>query len=142
MKMPERCVVFGCSNTTNAAEGVFVYQIPFWDEKSPIETKRRQKWVNFIRRRRDKWTPTRASVVCSNHFTEECFEYGSATVPRYKTPRLRRDQNGICVFPTLDTNRTTRSEESERTKRAKRREVLSISCSDTYEYARALNILI
>ena len=40
---------------------------------------------------RDKWTLTRQSVVCSKHFTEDCFLFGSATVEKYKTPRLKRD---------------------------------------------------
>ena len=123
--MPERCVVFGCSNTANTAEGVCLYQIPFWDDNSPLKAKRRQRWVNFVRRRRAKWTPTHASVVCSKHFTKDCFVYGSDTVPRYPTPKLKRDENGICVFPTLDTDHHTQSGESKRTKRASRRDALA-----------------
>ena len=117
--MPKRCVVYGCSNTADTSNDVSIYEIPFWDENSPIATKRRKKWVNFVRRKRDKWTPTRSSVVCSKHFTEDCFNYGSATVEKYKTPRLKRDEFGICVYPTLDTKLS--SEESERTKRMKQR---------------------
>ncbi len=41
------------------------------------------------------------TFVCSKHFTEECFEYGLATVEKYKMPRLRRDEFGVCVCPTL-----------------------------------------
>ena len=106
-----------------------MYEIPFWEDNSPVPAKRRKKWVNFVRRKRDKWTPTRSSVVCSKHFTEGCFEYGSITVEKYKTPRLKKDSYGVCVFPTLDTNSISESVESERTKRVKRREV---SCCFTY----------
>ena len=117
--MPKRCVVYGCSNTADTSNDVSIHEIPFWDENSPIATKRRKKWVNFVRRKRDKWTPTRSSVVCSKHFTEDCFDYGSATVEKYKTPRLKRDEFGICVYPTIDTKLS--SGESERTKRMKQR---------------------
>ena len=71
--MPERCVVFGCSNTTDAAKGIYVYQIPFCGKIDPILVKRRKKWIDFIMRKRDKCTPTRSSVACSKHFTEDCF---------------------------------------------------------------------
>ena len=117
--MPERCVVYGCSIYKN----IFLYQIPFWDEKSVEAVKRRKKWTDFVRRRRDKWTATRASVVCSKHFTSDCFEYGSATVERYKTPKLKKDEFGVCVFPTILTNQVPDSTESGRTKRIKRRKV-------------------
>ena len=30
--MPERCVVYGCSNTTDKENDIFLYQIPFWDK--------------------------------------------------------------------------------------------------------------
>jgi hypothetical protein len=73
------------------------------------------KWLNFVQQRRDKWTPTRLLIVYSQHFTENCFQFGSATVEKYKTPRLKRDEYGICVYPTLDTKLS--SAESERMKR-------------------------
>ena len=72
--------------------------------------------------------PTRLAVVCSKRFTPECFEYGSATVEKYKTPRLKRDEFGVCVYPTLQTNQTPHFAESERVKHIKRRKV---SCSST-----------
>ena len=102
---------------------MFLYQIPFWDENSVEAVKRRKKWTDFVRRRRDKWTPRRASVVCLKHFTSDSFENGSATVERYKTPRLKRDDFGVCVYPNIETNQVPDSTESERTKRIKRRKV-------------------
>ena len=41
--------------------------------------------------------PTRLLVVCSKHFNEDCFQFGSATAEKYKIPRLKRDEFGICV---------------------------------------------
>ncbi len=124
--MPERCVVYGCSNTASKDNGIFLYQIPFWDKNTSEAVKRRKKWIDFVRQRRDKWMPTCSSVVCSTHFTEECFEYGSATVDEYKIPRLKSGEFGVCVCPTLQTNQVVGHTESERTKRIKRRKV---SCS-------------
>ena len=121
--MPKRCVVYGCSNVSDTSKGIFIYQIPFWSDNSPVAVRRRKRWTNFVQRRRDKWTPTSSSVVCSKHFTEQCFEHGSESVERYKTPRLKRDEHGICVFPTLDTNQLSGDVESQRTSRMKRRKV-------------------
>ena len=118
--MPERCVVFGCSNTADRANGIFLYQIPFWDDTRHILVKRRKNWVDFVKRKRDKWTPTRSSVVCSKHFTEDCFEYGSDTVPKYRTPRLKKDEHGVSVFPTI-FHINVESSESERTQRLNKR---------------------
>ena len=117
-KMPKRCVVGGCSNTANQEEGISVHEIPFWGEESPVLAKRRGKWEKFVKSTRQKWTATRGTVVCSKHFTEDCFEYGSDTVEKYKTPRLKKDNLGVCVFPTLATSAET-SVESKRTRRAK-----------------------
>ena len=122
-KMTKRCVVYGCSNTADKKNCIFTYGIPFWGSNSPVPPKRRKKLENLARRKRAKWTPTQHSVVCSKHFTKECFEYGSVAVEKYKTPRLKKDSYWVCVFPTLDTNDTSASVESERTKRVKRREV-------------------
>ena len=40
--MPERCVVYGCSNTTNTRDGIFLYQIPFWDDTSAVAEKTKE----------------------------------------------------------------------------------------------------
>ena len=121
--MPKQCVVYGCSNVADASKGIFIYQIPFWDDNSPVAVRRKKRWLNFVWRRLDKWTPSSLSVVCSKHFTDECFIYSSESVEKYMTPRLRRDEHGICVFPTIDTNQLTANAKSERTSRVKRREV-------------------
>ena len=33
----------------------------------------RKKWVDQVKRHRDKWEPTDYSALCSNHFEESCF---------------------------------------------------------------------
>ena len=67
----------------------------------------------------DQWNPSCSSVICSAHFTEDCFEYGSDTVEKYKTPKLRRDEIGITAVPSVLS--TTACIDSERTLRMQRR---------------------
>ena len=109
--MPERCVVYGCNNTANSKQGICLYRIPFWDDDRDIATRRRKQWLDFIMRKRDRWEPSRGSVVCSDHFTKDCFEYGSDTVEKYKTPKLKRDEIGISAVPSLLSKATSVSSE-------------------------------
>ena len=88
LKMPKRCVVYGCSNVADTKKGISIYQIPFWNDNSPVAVRRRKRWLSLCStqsRRRDKWI----QLVCSKHFTEECFVYGSESVEKYNTPRLQ-----------------------------------------------------
>ena len=62
-------------------------------------------------RKRDRWEPSPGSVVCSDHFTKDCFEYGSDTVEKYKTPKLKRDEIGISAVPSLLSKATSVSSE-------------------------------
>ncbi|CAH1967916.1 unnamed protein product [Acanthoscelides obtectus] len=38
----------------------------------PKKADRSQLWVKFVNR--GEWTPTRSSVICSKHFSEESFD--------------------------------------------------------------------
>lgn len=118
--MPERCVVYGCNNTASTTKGIYLYRIPYFDDTRSEAKSRRKKWVSFIQRKRDKWQPSVSSVVCSQHFTEDCFEYGSDTVEKYKFPKLKRDEIGITAVPSLLPKAT--SLPSERTLRKQQRE--------------------
>ena len=66
-----------------------------------------QKWVKAIRR--EKWFPTQSSVLCSTHFSDDCFVEGK------KNRRLKKDAvPSIFNFPEHlqeDTN-TKRKRES------------------------------
>ena len=93
-KMPERCVVYGCDNTANSKQGISLYRIPYWDDDREIAVRRRKIWLDFIIR----WTLL---------FTKDCFEYGSDTVEKYKTPKLKRDEIGISVVPSLLSKATS-----------------------------------
>ena len=65
--MPNRCVAYGCGNTTSV-QGITTYYFP-------NNARLRQEWVAQVRRTRDKWTgPSGHSVLCNNHFSQDCFE--------------------------------------------------------------------
>ena len=118
--MPERCVVYGCNNTSSSKKGISLYHIPYWEDNRPVAKDRRKKWLDFIRRKRDKWTPSFGSVVCSEHFTEDSFEYGSNTVQKYKVPRLKRDEIGVTAVPSV-LSKASEDETSARALRFERR---------------------
>ena len=64
--MPNRCCVGGCSNVTS--RDISLHRFPRDDAV-------KQEWVAQIKRTRDKWQgPGPYSLVCSVHFSEECFD--------------------------------------------------------------------
>ena len=73
--MPNRCVVRGCSNVANAAEGISLHFIPSAGDERPKAKKRQKQWVDFVRNKRAKWEPIpafvphillrRISMICS-----------------------------------------------------------------------------
>ena len=66
--MVNRCVAAGCNNTHK--DGISLFRFP----KNALL---RKKWAEQVRRTRAKWEPTKYSVLCSAHFTEDCFELSS-----------------------------------------------------------------
>ena len=79
--MPNRCVVYGCSNTSNTREGTALHAIPFPNDDRPEAKKRRKVWVNFVKQKRKKWEPSSHSVICSKHFKAEDFEQRYTVLP-------------------------------------------------------------
>lgn len=101
--MPNRCVVGECSNTPNLKEGISLYIIPFFDDPRPEAKKRRKKWVDFVSMKR-LFNPSKNSAVCSKHFTDDDFTTRFSVLPGQTgkpiVRLLRRDEFGICVYPT------------------------------------------
>ena len=63
--MPRRCVAANCSN--EPSEHVSLFRFP----KDPNI---RREWILQVQRTRADWRgPTDNSVVCSEHFTPDCF---------------------------------------------------------------------
>ena len=100
--MPDRCVVFGCSNLANVAKGISLHQIPFLNDERSEAKCRRKRWIDFVKATRDKWVPTKNSAVCSEHFTPESFSRRFSVMSDSETrfsPRLTRDDFGILCIP-------------------------------------------
>ncbi len=62
--MVKTCVAAGCNNSNQ--DGVSLH-------KFPSNSTLRKKWVDQVKRHRDKWEPTAYSVLCSQHFEPSCF---------------------------------------------------------------------
>ena len=127
--MPEKCVVFGCSNVRSKEKGILLHPIPFYGKSESEKQKRRKKWVDFVKSKRAHWEPTEHSAVCSEHFKEEDYTNRFADD---LVRRLKRDEIGVCVFPTrhapcVSSNNDADKPESERSKRKVRHFSASLS---------------
>ncbi|GFX15405.1 THAP domain-containing protein 3 [Trichonephila clavipes] len=74
------CAAYGCNNSKkkdNCRNKTF-FQFPL---KNPNLLK---TWIAKIRR--EKFVPSYASVLCSDHFEEDCFEYQNFTNRRHLKP--------------------------------------------------------
>jgi hypothetical protein len=91
--MPSRCVVFGCSNIPDPANGIVLHRIPFDGDLRPEAVKRRKRWVDFVKRRRAKWELSSTSCVCSKHFKQDDFDK-IANVPGKQTNHIGHYLNG------------------------------------------------
>ena len=84
--MGKRCVAAGCSNTN--ANGVSLFHFP----RNPSL---RQQWNKQVQRTRADWKDaTDYSVLCSEHFTSDCFEENSFIAAQFgltKRKRLKPD---------------------------------------------------
>ena len=66
--MGRNCVVL-CTNTQKKGVSLF---------KFPEDSKLKKAWTQQVQRTRNKWKgPSAYSAVCSEHFTENCFEVSS-----------------------------------------------------------------
>ena len=65
--MPEKCVVFGCSNVRNMQKGIKLHPIPFYGKSDSEKQRRRKKWVDFVKLKRAHWEATEHSAVYSEH---------------------------------------------------------------------------
>ena len=139
--MPEKCVVFGCSNVPNSKEGIALHPIPFYGKDDPQKRKRRKKWVDFVQLKRAHWTPSKHSHVCSKHFREDDFTVRILGLMEEDVGRrLRRDEIGVCVFPTIQSS-DSKAAESKRSKRKVRYYVGRSSVSSRFERASLICFL-
>ena len=103
-KMPERCVVGGCSNCRDIEKGISLHVIPFYGDDRPEAKRWRKTWVDFVARKHAKWNPTQWSVICSYHFMPDDFSYHLSVVQERNDVCncwLKRDELGVSMFPTV-----------------------------------------
>ena len=66
MTMVKRCIAAGCSNTYRENVSLFCF---------PQDSALKERWTKQVRRTRAGWSgPTANSYLCSDHFSEDCFE--------------------------------------------------------------------
>lgn len=108
-----------CKNSTST-EGISMHEFP-----SDEQTKK--KWVDFVRRHRPDFQPTRYSALCSIHFEAQCFNRmfsladlggGSSSMTKSK----RRLEKGS--IPTIHAANEPQQKESDSER--SRRQVSSI----------------
>ena len=61
------CVVQCCNNKSDHRAGISLHRSP---ASGPV----REKWIRFVRTHSANFNPSGIFVVCSNHFTDECFQ--------------------------------------------------------------------
>jgi len=69
--MPTVCIVFGCKNRHLRNSG-------FTFHRFPKDNVRRKQWLVAVKR--EYWTPTDRSSICSAHFKSSCFDRTGQTV--------------------------------------------------------------
>ena len=90
--MVKRCVAAGCSNTYK--EGVSLFHFP-------KDHGRRLQWIKQVQRTRAEWKgPSEHSVLCSDHFNDDCFEPDSAIASSLGLDKPRRRLKADAV-PTI-----------------------------------------
>lgn len=122
--MPDRCVVYGCSNVNDPENGISLHRIPFFNDNRSEALARRKKWVDFVKSKRAKWEPTASSHVCSCHFAKEDFSE-QFLFPGVKRRReLKKDAVGVVPVPRFQKNAWEEEELSSRTRRQVRNSLI------------------
>ena len=95
----KRCVVYRCPNTSR---GFTVHGFP---HKKPELL---AKWVSFVRQNRPNWAPTKHSVICSVHFTDDSYPLRYKLEAKLTGRMVRRKMLNETAFPCI--NLTTHEE--------------------------------
>lgn len=102
-KMVNSCVAANCTNKACLSSGISLHTIPYYNDERPEAKRRRKVWVDFVKAKR-VFEASNASTLCSAHFRPEDYERRFSILPMQTKPnhlRLRRDDLGICVFPSI-----------------------------------------
>ena len=81
----------------------------------PTDSLLRLEWTRQVQRTCSNWTgPSQHSVICSNHFTSDCFEDDTAIAVQFGIEkRVRLKPNAVpTVFPRAHSSSTSSSTQS------------------------------
>ena len=76
--------------------------------KFPSDGVLRRKWEKQVQRTRAQWKATEHSYLCSDHFTEDCFEVDSVLASQFGIKKRRRLKPG--AVPTVSHRPSTAQE--------------------------------
>ena len=129
-EMPNHCVAYGCSNTSSN-KGISIFHFP-------KDGSLRKKWTEQVKRTRTEWKgPTVNSVLCSDHFSQDCFEVKNKMHESFgfeTTAKLKKD-----AVPTTFKRKLTEVEEPAAKKTAyEKRERLRVNELKVYYYSLGL----
>ena len=117
-RMVKRCIAAGCCNTNG--DGISLH-------KFPSDGLIRKQWTKQVQKIRPKWSgPSDFSVLCSDHFMEDCFEPDSALASKmglekrkrlkpdavptiFKRPALRLAREGVDVYRASSSRKRSRA---------------------------------
>ena len=88
--MVYECVAAGCSNSSSSSTTLF---------KFPKDPQQRLGWERQVLRTRAHWKATDYSFLCSEHFTDDCFEAESSTAAQFGIKKRKKLKPG--AIPTI-----------------------------------------
>ena len=101
--MVNSCVAANCTNKSCLSSGISLHTIPYFNDDRPEAKRRRKIWVDFVKAKR-VFVPSKALTLCSAHFLPEDYERRFSILPgqtKPNYPKLKSDELGICVYPSI-----------------------------------------
>ncbi|KAK3741171.1 hypothetical protein QZH41_002996 [Actinostola sp. cb2023] len=148
--MPSRCVVGDCSNNPNSEEGITLHIIPYFGDDRPLAKSRRKRWIQFVKTKRSKWSPSASSAVWSRRFLPTNY-IDRNNVGNKRKSHLMRDETGIVPVPTIHVGEQDENIEEQMLSNRSRRTILraintSVRCDENsqqghvHEESEGINI--
>lgn len=101
--MVKSCVAANCTSKPSVSAGISLHVIPYFNDDRPEAKRRRKIWCDFVKSKR-VFEPSSSSTLCSAHFKAEDYARRFSLLPTQTKPniaRLKRDDLGVCVFPSI-----------------------------------------
>jgi hypothetical protein len=88
--MVHSCCIVGCAQRQNKAKNISLHRIPSFPEE------KRKQWINAIKRK-EPWTPTQSSCVCSLHFLQGKLFLIYLSLNKFKTKSLLHGKHSFVL---------------------------------------------